>query len=229
MRRRRKPEEPENHDRWVVSYADFITLLFAFFTTMYALSHVDLGKVQRFEGSMKTAFKTAGPDAVNTPLIEGIKPANYADVGLEKSIRAELNRLVLAEGVVVQRNQRGVTLSLGEELLFQSGDAELNKDARPLLSAVASIIKSSQRAILIEGHTDNIPLRGSRYTSNLELSAARASQTYACLLNEEGLSPERMSASGYGEYRPRESNATPDGRARNRRVEIVFVSEKQGS
>jgi chemotaxis protein MotB len=226
MRHKRKKEEQENADRWVVSYADFITLLFAFFTTMYAISHVDAGKLARFSGSMKSAFKVSGAVTVDTSVIEGIKPVNYADIGLERDVQAEFKKFDIMEGIAIMRDQRGVVISMGDTLLFESGSSEIRREARPLLSTVASLIKKYQRSIIIEGHTDNIPLRGSRYASNLELSTARASRTYVFLLEEEAVRPEGLSAAGYGEYRPIASNATVEGRARNRRVDIIFVAKK---
>jgi len=226
MRHIRKKEEQENADRWVVSYADFITLLFAFFTTMYAISHVDAGKLARFSGSMKSAFKVAGAVTVDTSVIEGIKPVNYADISLEKDVQAEFKKFDIMEGIAIIRDQRGVVISIGDTILFESGSSELRREARPLLSTVATLIKKYQRTIIIEGHTDNIPLRGSRYASNLELSTSRASRTYVFLFEEEAVRPEGMSAAGYGEYRPIASNATVDGRARNRRVDIIFVAKK---
>jgi chemotaxis protein MotB len=229
MRKKRKIEEHENADRWVVSYADFITLLFAFFTTLYAISHVDLGKLERFSGSMKSAFRAAGPDAVDTSVISGIKPIDYADVSLEKDIRSEFNKFAIIEGITIERDQRGVVLSFCDDLLFESGSADLKQTAQPLLAAAATLMRKSQRTTVIEGHTDNIPLRSTRYASNLELSAARAARTYAYLLDEEAIHPEQMSASGYGEYRPAASNTIPEGRARNRRVDILFVSKKDGT
>jgi len=228
MRKKRRHEEPENADRWVVSYADFITLLFAFFTTMYAISHVDQGKLQRFSGSMKSAFKAGGQEAGDTTVIEGIKPINYADVGLERDIEAEFKKFAILEAIAVERDQRGVVISMGDDVLFDSGSAVLKQSARPILAMIATLIRKSQRAIVVEGHTDNMPLNHPRYASNLELSTARAASTYAYLTSEESIRPEQMSAAGYGEYRPLASNATPEGRARNRRVDILFVSKKDG-
>jgi chemotaxis protein MotB len=229
MRRKRKIEEHDSSDRWVVSYADFITLLFALFTTLYAISHVDLGKLKLFTGSVKTAFRAAGIDAINPAVIEGVKPINYADISLERDVRSEFNKFGIIESITISLDQRGVLLSFGDTLLFDSDSAEPRREGRPLLAAVASLIKKSQRSIVIEGHTDNIPLRGTRYSSNIELSAARAARTYSFLVDEEAVNPERMSASGYGEYRPIASNATVEGRARNRRVDIIFVAKKDGS
>jgi chemotaxis protein MotB len=229
MRKKRKTEQPENTDRWVVSYADFVTLLFAFFTAMYAVSHVDLGKMKLFQGSMQSAFKAPGTHAVETSVIEGLKVPNSADIGLEKEVRAQFNNFGIIEDIIVTRGDRGVALSLGDHVLFESGAAELKPEARPLLDAAASLIGKSQRSILIEGHTDNMPLRSSRYSSNLELSTARAARIFSFFVSEEDIPPERISASGYGEYRPVASNAMPEGRARNRRVDIIFVSPRDGS
>jgi chemotaxis protein MotB len=223
--RRRREEDHENPDRWVVSYADFITLLFAFFTTLYALSHVDMGKLERFAGSMKTSFKE-GRDTVHTSVIEGVKPMSPADVDLEKDIRAGFAGSGILEGIVVTRERRGVVVSLAESLLFDGSAAELKHEAGPLLASVAAAIRRSGREIVIEGHTDNIPLRDQRYAGNLELSAARAANAFARLMNEEQIGPERMSAAGYGEYRPIAPNATPEGRARNRRIDILFVAKQ---
>jgi chemotaxis protein MotB len=193
---------------------------------MYAISHVDAGKLARFSGSMKSAFKVSGAVTVDTSVIEGIKPVNYADIGLERDVQAEFKKFDIMEGIAIMRDQRGVVISMGDTLLFESGSSEIRREARPLLSTVASLIKKYQRSIIIEGHTDNIPLRGSRYASNLELSTARASRTYVFLLEEEAVRPEGLSAAGYGEYRPIASNATVEGRARNRRVDIIFVAKK---
>ncbi len=230
MHKKRKIEVEENHDRWVVSYADFITLLFAFFTTMYAISHVDVGKLERFSGSMKSAFKSSSEgDIGNGTVINGIRPINYADVGLEKDVLAELKKFGIIDAIAVVRDQRGVLISFGDSLFFENGSAELRRESRPYLSSVASLIKKYHRDIVIEGHTDNIPVHNSRYSSNIELSSSRASCVYSFLVNEEGVDAEQMGIAGYGEYRPVESNSTPEGRARNRRIDIVFVSKKEGT
>lgn len=227
MRRKRKTtEDHDNPDRWVVSYVDFITLLFALFTTLYAISHVDQAKLKSFTGSMKTAFKVGSVDAVDTAVLEGIKVPNYADIGLENELREGFKKFAILEGIVVSRDERGVVVSLGDTLLFESGTAEIRAVARPLFSAVAPVIKQTQRTVIIEGHTDNIPLRNSRFASNMELSAARAAAVFAFLVTEDLVHPDQLSTAGYGEYRPAASNAAPEGRARNRRIDIIFVSPR---
>ncbi len=224
-RRRKIEEEHENPDRWVISYADFITLLFAFFTTMYAISHVDVGKLERFTGSMRSAFKATGavPDR---GVIEGIRPIPYEDIQLEREIRATFERFDKIEGINIVRNERGVLISLGDSVMFDSGSTDIKDDAKQILSAILTVIKKIQNNIAVEGHTDNIPIKGVKYLSNWELSTARAMSVLMYFLQEDGIRPERFSASGYGEHRPIMSNATPEGRSRNRRVDIILVSRE---
>lgn len=234
-KRKRREDDSDNPDRWMVSYADFITLLFAFFTTMYAISQVDLVKLDRFAGSMKSALKAPEHKEAAPPIIEGIKPPNYddtkhyEDAKLEKEIRGNFEKSGIIEHASISRDERGVRISLGDTVLFDTGSAELKEEARPLLSAVAEIIRATHNEIFIEGHTDNIPIRNSRYSSNWELSTARAMSVLMSLLRDYHFAPERFAAAGYGEHRPIASNASPEGRMKNRRVDIVFAGKKEGT
>lgn len=225
MPKKRNEEEHENSDRWVISYADFITLLFAFFTTMYAISHVDMGKLERFAGSMRSAFKATG-NVSGKGVIEGIRPIPYEDVQIEREVRAAFERFDKIEGIDIVRSERGVVISFGDFVMFDPGSAEVRDDAKQILSAILTIIKKIQNNVVIEGHTDNIPLKNAKYFSNWELSTARAVSVLMYLLQEDNVRPERFSAAGYGEYRPIMSNATPEGRAKNRRVDIILVSKE---
>jgi chemotaxis protein MotB len=228
MRKKRMTEEHDNTDRWVVSYADFITLLFAFFTTMYAISHVDIGKLEKFSGSMKSAFRATGTDEKRTAIIEGIRPVNYDDVRIEKDLKSVYEKFDRTEGIDIKRDERGVTISFGDSVLFETGSPDINPDARRLLSSVEPIMRKTGNQIIIEGHTDNVPIKGRRYPSNWELSVARATGVLVYYLREHKLDPSRFSAAGYGEFKPVASNSDPAGRARNRRVDIIFVSRKDG-
>ena len=229
MRKRQRRQESDNADRWVVSYADFVTLLFAFFTTMYALSHVDVGKLERFAGSMKSAFKATGSGDINTNIIEGIRPIPYDDYDLEKDVRAELEGFLATTGVTVTTNNRGVLISLGDSILFDSGTAMIKDEAQPLLLSVASLVRKTRNEIVIEGHTDTVPIQSAQYPSNWELSSARATSVLRYFLNDRTNNPSRFSAAGYGEYRPIAPNSTPVGRAKNMRVDFIFVSTKNGT
>lgn len=224
MRRLRKArvEETEHADRWLVSYADFITLLFAFFTALYAISHVDMGKLRMFTGSMRTAFHGTGA-APQTPVIEGIVPVLPDVLGIEKQMKAALTAVASDDEVRVVRDGRGVVVSIGEQLLFPSGETTLVPHAAAVLSAVASVIRRVPFDVVIEGHTDAMAAGGGRngFSSNWELSAGRANRVVAAMITDYGFPPEKFSSAAYAEFRPVASNLTPEGRAKNRRVEIV--------
>jgi chemotaxis protein MotB len=225
--KRRRPEEHDNTDRWVVSYADFITLLFAFFTTMYAISQVDTAKLRMFAGSMKSAFRSAD-SSVQKPVIEGIVPVSPEAASIERMARESILPLNAGNDIEVSRDERGVVVSIGDNLLFEAGKAELKKEALPSISAVASMLKKLPNRAIIEGHTDNLPVSApsSRFASNWELSTHRATTVLSHLIKEHNLPPERFSAAGYAEYRPRDTNNTPEGRAKNRRVDIVVLGSR---
>ncbi|MBA4373192.1 MAG: flagellar motor protein MotD [Thermodesulfovibrio sp.] len=228
MRKRRAHAEEENPDRWVVSYADFITLLFAFFTAMYAISRVDTGKLQMFAGSMRTAFRSASVQT--TPVIEGIVPIPQDTLRLEKEASRVIAALKMPEDISVRQEARGVIISIGDNALFDVGQATVKESSVSALSAIASVITRVPNQVVVEGHTDNVPVGVSgksarpQYTTNWELSTARATSVLQYFLGNYSLPAERFSASGYAEFRPVASNATPQGRTRNRRVDIVLLS-----
>ncbi len=218
----KSPEPIDNPDRWVISYADFITLLFAFFTTMYAISHVDMGKLEKFTGSMKEAFKTQKVSQHITP-IEGIRPIHQEAFQIEKDLRSIIEESGKIEGINITVEQEGVRLSFSDSIIFESGSAEIKEEIKPLLNSLLSLIKRTTNPVVIEGHTDNIPIKGSRYSSNWELSSARATSVLMYLLKDRSVDPRRFSVAGYGEFRPVAPNTTPEGRAKNRRVDILFL------
>ncbi len=215
MSRRGRVGEHENADRWVVSYADFITLLFA-------ISRVDSAKLGQFVGSTRAAF---GPRAAEKakPVIEGIAPVFPA----AEQVRRDAVRMIEmsgASGVVsVRPDDRGLVLSLGEHVLFEAGRAQVKESASGALAAVAAVLRKSGCRAVVEGHTDSLPISNARFSSNWELSTARATSVLSLLLERHGVLPERLSAAGYAEFRPIASNATPEGRARNRRVDVVLL------
>lgn len=223
--RKRRAEEHDNPDRWIVSYADFVTLLFAFFTTMYAISQVDAGKLKMFAGSMKSAFRTEDTRTVR-PVIEGILPVAPETLSIEQELRSGVEALPLKEDIEINRDERGVVVSIGDNVLFEAGKAGLKQDAASSLGAVAAVLKKLPNRVIVEGHTDNIPIadpRG-RFGSNWELSTARATTVLSYLLAAYNLPPERFAAAGYAEFKPKAANVSPEGRAKNRRVDIIILS-----
>ncbi len=247
-RRRRAEEEHDNHERWLVSYADFITLLFAFFVVMYSLSSVNEGKYRVLSDSMVQAFRNvavneSGDQIVlpqvsvlpTRPITQPAPPA--ADPALEQrrretaqrmrnmadEIRRVLSPLTQAGQVNVTEGAFGVSVEINASLLFAPGDSALGQEAVDALRAVAQVLAPAPFPITVEGHTDNIPINTFRFPSNWELSAVRAS-TVARLFIDNGVSPDRLTAAGYADQRPVAGNEDEVGRARNRRVTVLIES-----
>ena len=211
MRRRKKEEEHENVERWLISYADFITLMFTFFAALYALSSMDKAKVEKFSGSLREAFKVIEEPI---PLYEEKTKALMEDLR---------NNIKDVAGVSVKTDPRGVVVTFSDAVLFASGAAEIKQEAFGVLEKLSKSLNTAPGRIVIEGHTDNVPISAGKYTSNWELSTARAASVLNVFI-KNGLDPNRFSIAGYGEYRPLTGNDTEDGRAKNRRVELVIAN-----
>lgn len=208
-RRHKKEEEHENVERWLISYADFITLMFTFFAALYALSSMDKAKIEKFSGSLREVFKVIEEPI---PLYEEKTKALMED--LRNSIKD-------VAGVSVKTDPRGVVVMFSDAVLFASGSAEIKQEALGVLEKLSKSLNTAPGRIIIEGHTDNVPISAGKYTSNWELSTARAASVLHFLITK-GVDPNRFSIAGYAEYRPLASNETEDGRAKNRRVELVI-------
>jgi len=237
MRRRREHRERVNHERWLVSYADFMTLLFAFFVVMFAVSRVDAKKLGTFRDSVKEATSMGVLDhAGNSPIFDGrattpASPAHKERAALREQARA-LVRQKLAHGLVaaidsgrvsLADTDDGVVLRLREAAIFESASATLRDDVLPDLEAIAATLRDLPNGVRIEGHTDPVPIRSSHFHSNWELSAARASEVLALFVSRGQLPEQRLSVAGYGSQRPLTSNDDGAGRAANRRVDIVVI------
>lgn len=251
---RRKPfdDDDENPDRWLVSYADFITLLFAFFVVMYSISSVNKGKYNQLTYSMETAFigingvpqpkkdvNTAGDSKLKGQSKSLIKPLPLTHLYNEKMRREResmtnmgiglsntLAPLITEGKVQVVQNNRGVRIDIHDSLLFSPGSAEIAVSANGLMNEIATVLKANQRLIQVEGHTDNIPIHNATFFSNWELSAVRASSVVR-MLSEASIAEARLSALGFGSVQPITENETIIGRAKNRRVSIMILYETQ--
>jgi chemotaxis protein MotB len=216
-----------NTDRWLVSYADFITLLFAFFVTMYAVSSVDATKLVPAASSIQTAFnsETMPPAVQGTPSLV-VPPVVVPPVPTANDIRlnltAALGDAIDAGTLEITEDARGVVLSLPEAVTFATGSVDVAPGARPLIQRVGLSLVSLPNALRIEGHTDDVPIAG-RYRSNWELSSARAAAVVQLLVERAGIAAPRLSAAGYGEFHPRVPNDSARHRAQNRRVDIVVL------
>ncbi len=229
-RRRTHAQPVASHERWLVSYADFMTLLFAFFTTMYAISTVDARKLSSMVDSMQQAFDTRGPQATGAA-----SPSPAPSTSLAPSLTAEQRERALAArlrdrldgaAVDVEIDRRGIVVSLHEAGSFTTASADLSAVARDVLDRLAATLgRDSGMVLRVEGHTDDIPIQTGRFRSNWELSTARATSVVTHLVQQAGIEPRRLSAAGYGEFHPRVANASAADRARNRRVDIVILNE----
>lgn len=279
MARKKRIEEHENHERWLVSYADFITLLFAFFVVMYSISSVNEGKYRvlsdaivaafrnparslepiQIGGLLRTPQQSDNPFDYKRPVIEIFKvpfpekpvedrledkhkspddassdppddpPAKEAQIldaagqKIADSIESAMAQLVREGLIEVRRDRRWIEVEIKSSILFASGNAELSAQSEPVLRELAETLKPLKNIIHVEGFTDNVPINNFEFRSNWELSAARAASVVH-LFSRLGVDPQRMAAIGYGEFRPVDSNDTPEGRARNRRVVLVIMS-----
>lgn len=248
---RKKQEAHENHERWLVSYADFITLLFAFFVVMFATSQTDKGKAQQVSDSVKKAlegesFKTVvsvilggtidnkgqgnaqrnGPGGQKRIVKTEEKPQGKV-VELLPSLEVltkELEKEIKSGKIQISMGPRGLTVSFTQAALFPSGEDEIAKDTYPSIQKIAAAIQQLPNPVRMEGHTDAIPIHNSRFRSNWELSAARSIALLE-LLTSFGVSHDRLSIAGYADTAPLEGNETEQGRQKNRRVDIVILNE----
>lgn len=242
MARKKYKEELDNHDRWLVSYADFMTLLFAFFVVMYAISSLNEGKYRVLSNALTGAFGTAihnqgvipelkNQQASMIDVLPKIKPHAQESLKKErekmtvvaKDIMSVLEPLVREGKVRVTQTSRGVAIEINASLLFALGEAKLNRDSIETLNAIAAVLKLDNHALQVEGFTDILPIKNSAFPSNWELSATRAS-TVARLFMENGVDENRITAVGQGPKNPVGSNETVEGRARNRRVTITILA-----
>jgi chemotaxis protein MotB len=259
MRRRRHSRSHANHERWLVSYADFITLLFAFFVVLYSSSQVDKRKVGKLALAIQVAFQELGVFPASTtqiPLdtsepmpfstvqaIQNVRKnsemgriasspqtslsaaSEDADIAtLQKELEDALHGEIALREVALRREEDGLVVSLREFGFFDSGSAQLKPGALPALDRIASLLAIRTYKLRIEGHTDNVPIHTQQMSSNWELSTARATALIELLVTRYRFGPERLSAAGYAEYHPVAGNSTPQGRAQNRRVDIVILT-----
>lgn len=244
QRRRSRRESNEHSDRWIVSYADFITLLFAFFVVMYAISTLNESKYRVISDSLLQAFRH---DRVVTAQTAGLAPitriqspptpktipgaAAAVQRAKQQKLRTMASRigdalqpLVQSGAVRLTQLPHGIAIEINASVLFAPGQAVLQTDSIVALQAAAQVLQDSDNPIKVEGHTDPVPIASAQYPSNWELSSARASSVVR-LFVASGIAASRLTATGYADNRPVEANDTPEGRARNRRVTLMILED----
>lgn len=234
-RKNREPEKAPNHERWLITYADLITLLMIFFILMYTISNVNSKKFAQLSSSLSDALvgnnsgffigEAPGPlqvdGKVQTP---GAKAAEKkAMEEAAQKIEGMLKEKGLAGKVEVGLEERGLVVSLKETLLFARGSAEINPASRDVIKKIGEALIKLPNAIRVEGHTCDLPIHTVQFPSNWELSTTRATNVVKFLIGEVYFPPKQLSATGYGEYRPLAPNSTEFNRQTNRRVDIVVL------
>lgn len=248
-RRKKKQEEHINLERWLVSYADFITLLFAFFVVMYAISSVNEGKYRVLSDTLNEVFQarptaptpiefdnalldqpsmSEDPDFIDLPVPENdnnlTPPENPELETLSEEISQAIQPLIDNELINIKKTDHWLEIGIKSSILFGSGDAKLSEDAEDVLSSIATLLKDYPNDVQVEGFTDNVPINTAHFPSNWELSSSRAASVVH-LFEDEGVDPRRMQAIGYGEHRPIEDNASASGQNANRRVNLVILGQ----
>jgi chemotaxis protein MotB len=217
-----------NHERWLVSYADFITLLFAFFVVLYASAQVDKGKVGELSASIHTAFEELGSfrrtgpgTGTSTAIPSTSEPTDVFK--LRNKLREALSQEIARNEVSIYLGREGLVVSLREVGFFDTGSAHIRPEAQHAFGRIVSILRQGNYHLRIEGHTDNIPIHNAQFSSNWELSTARATEVVRVMMMQYDFPPENLAAAGYGEFHPVAQNNTPEGRQINRRVDVVVL------
>lgn len=251
--RRHKAAPAENHERWLVSYADFITLLFAFFVVLFATSQADKGKAKQVSESVKSAFEAGKMTAAVAAILGGsVDDKGKGNAALKgpggahqppysketkegkvvellpslKVLTEELHKEIDAGRIQISMEPRGLAVSFRQAALFPSGEDDISAEAMDSIATVATAIRKLPNPVRLEGHTDAIPIHTARFRSNWELSAARSIALLELLTTRFDVPRARLSIGGYADIAPVGTNDTPEGRARNRRVDIVILNEK---
>ncbi|MBK9322152.1 MAG: OmpA family protein [Bdellovibrionaceae bacterium] len=244
---RKRHEENENHERWLVSYADFITLLFAFFVVMYATSTNNIEKQKEFENSVRVNLKLSShekaqgalPDAgaVIAEYLQGSQePENFPQKGspgeaadfatryLSKKVeKSEAKNLSLE----IRHDAVGVRVSLAASEFFNVGDYKLKKSALATLDHLASLLRMTDKKVIVEGHTDDLPIGSEQIRSNWDLGGLRASSVVQYFVKYQNIVPNRLAAISYADQKPIAINDNEENRRKNRRIEILIVTQDE--
>lgn len=247
MSRRIRAKSHVSNERWLISYADFITLLFAFFVVLYAFAKADQRRQAEVSQAIDTAFKSLGlfagssrvPDnkaassaseqsamAMNIVMGEDVlAPAQVRDdlARMKRELEQRLSNQVAQHTVAIKIGKDGLVISLREAGFFSSGSAAPRKESLEAMQQIAAELAQMPYDLRVEGHTDDVPIHTSEFDSNWELSSARATNIARTLLGMHAVSPDRLSAAGYAEFHPVDTNDSAEGRARNRRVDLVIM------
>lgn len=237
MARKKVQRDEPSGDEWLATYSDCVTLLMTFFVLLYAMSSVDEAKMKALSQAFRSVMAGESGDSIleyslyngDVPLIGGEIPTDDIDGDkIEESMYQKVNKFVeeheLESVVEIIESERGIVIQLRENILFETAKSSLRNDSKEILSSIAKLISSLDNNIMVEGHTDNRPISTADFPSNWELSVDRAVNVVRYFVETEGINPRRLSATGYGEYQPVANNDTEENMARNRRVNILIMT-----
>lgn len=231
-RARNKHPEKDNAERWLLTYADLITLLLIYFIVLFSMSSINAEKFSELSKSLSIIFSgQVGRSGVLDggrsviPGKQNLNPNKHMQ-NTEEKIKRLIQKMGLQGKITTEQQMRGLVISVKDTVLFRQGSADMDSRAHDLVTEVGKILKDMPNSIRIEGHTDNVPIHTVKYYSNWELSTARATNVLHYLIESSGISPERLSAAGYAEFRPAVPNANDSGKAINRRVDIVMLNDE---
>ncbi len=219
--------------RWLLTYADMITLMLALFIILFAMSTISRVKVQEFAKLVSAGFDNTW--SVNQPPNGGTNDTQSFNSSsnipaVEKQLEEYVQQHQLQKQVQIHMDRRGLVITLlSDKSYYNSGSAELRPETETILDGISGFLKKNSNLIRVEGNTDNVPISTSQYPTNWELSTARAVNVVRYMVEHDGLDPTRASAAGYGEFRPRRPNDTDDNRQQNRRVDIVLLNATSAS
>jgi len=243
MARKKKHPEHVNMERWLVSYADFVTLMFVLFIILFSFSQIDVEKYKALAGSLASQFASPSENAAaggDNPIMnftgtppgqeEAKTPAQIENENLAKvaeTVAIYAEEKGISSNISLRSNEKGLHISITGTVLFADASATITPQAKDFIKVIAEKLKEIPNDILIEGHTDNRPIRTAEFPSNWELSSARAINLVRYLIEEHGFDPKRLSSAAYGEYRPIVPNDSLENMAKNRRVEIIILKNYQ--
>ena len=240
-KKRHKGHEEEGGEAWLLPYSDLMTLLLAVFIVLFAVSQVDQAKAKDMseaftEQMMTQSYMVSKLNEQETTSAEqsttqaatstAAKSEQQQMEALKAELDAKLKSENLSTAVKTVIDKRGLVVSLSNAIFFDPGSAEIKTDNEKTFLEIAKMINVMNNFIRIEGHTDNVPMNSAEYPSNWDLSVARAANVVRLITTKTNISPEKLMAVGYGEYRPVADNSTEEGRAKNRRIDIIVLSEK---
>ena len=236
----RRVEDAPTHDRWLLSYADFVTLLLAVFIVLFAFSRIQKQSIETVSVGIHAGFEELGlnaPSQNSQTVFDAAKPQQkqvavvaaplpFDTIELKKQLEGVLGDAINKQEIVIQQTSEGLIISLRDFGFFNSGEATLLPGASAQLLQTAQILIQHKLEVRVEGHSDDQPIHGGPFRSNWELSTARATSVLTLLLTDAKFPPAKISVAGYGPYRPVADNSTPEGRRINRRVDLVIIERK---